>query len=495
MSGANPLPPLAADVESQLRESIRRHGVRTPILIDQHGEIFDGRNRHRIATELDMTCPSASMDAPDDPDERAELLIALNDARRPRTSPEERRVAVERLRQAGMSQRTIAEQIGVSKRTIQKDLAQVDTGIHLDGIADGNGDSDRKLRAQPQGAGRDGKTYPRRRKPRSKIVRPVASPAWARQITGQLRKLSAGVLEAQQWCDSGKRPPPEMFTRLSDARDAATRLARDLNRLLEHDTAGTVREPETEPVVPPRASGPYNPFGNFACAPPTAAPTAAPAWASCVATTPATSSVGAATSGDRTLTSRPVARSSASTRSTAPSTVSGGAHERRIINLRSRTRPASTASVAADSPPCVVDKGSYPTVVPPEPVPGPDPGSIEEAELDVYLRQHAAGTLSPLVTPLAVELPDLPAGASAALRAVYEDFRLVRGIRLAACDDRPVPYGAAWVAARLDLGKLTVVRARQALVDAKVLTYEGELPARGKGNGTRTYLPGKRGAS
>jgi hypothetical protein len=42
-----------------------------------------------------------------------------------------------------------------------------------------------------------------------------------------------------------------------------------------------------------------------------------------------------------------------------------------------------------------------------------------------------------------------------------------------------------------------VVRARQALVDAKVLTYEGELPARGKGNGngTRTYLPGKRGAS
>jgi hypothetical protein len=160
------------------------------------------------------------------------------------------------------------------------------------------------------------------------------------------------------------------------------------------------------------------------------------------------------------------------------------------MSASKRTRPAaSTANAAADSPPFVVDKGSHLALVP-SPVPGPDPGSVEEAELDVYLRQHKAGELSPLLAPLEVVLPDLPAHASSAMRAVRDDFRVVRGIRLAACDERPVPYGAGWVAARLGVCKGTVVTVRKALVGAGVLRYMGDLDARGKGNGTKTYLPG-----
>jgi hypothetical protein len=131
------------------------------------------------------------------------------------------------------------------------------------------------------------------------------------------------------------------------------------------------------------------------------------------------------------------------------------------------------------------------------PSPGPDPvfptGSVEkseEAELDCYLRQYAAGELSPLMTPIEVELPALPPRATAAMRAVADDFTLVLGLRLAGCNDEPVPYGAAWVAKRLGLARPTVSKVRAALERAGVLRFCGELPARGKRNGTRTYLPG-----
>jgi hypothetical protein len=152
----------------------------------------------------------------------------------------------------------------------------------------------------------------------------------------------------------------------------------------------------------------------------------------------------------------------------------------------------STANAAADSPPFIADKGrhlaSVPTPVPESWVLGP--GCVEEAQLDIYLRQHAAGELPELLAPVEVWLPELPAQAPRAMQAVYDDFRLVRGLRLACCESRPVPYGAAWVAARLGIDKATVVRARDALVQLGILRFCGEMEARRKGNGTKTYLPG-----
>lgn len=126
--------------------------------------------------------------------------------------------------------------------------------------------------------------------------------------------------------------------------------------------------------------------------------------------------------------------------------------------------------------------------------PGSSPSADDgrpEAELDAYLRQYADGTLPERLHPLAVCLPPLPSDAPPAMRAVYDDFRLVRGLLLALCDDRPVPYGAGWVAARVGLGKGTVSRARERLVREGILEFVGELPARAKPNGTKTYLPGK----
>jgi predicted ArsR family transcriptional regulator len=63
-------------------------------------------------------------------------------------------------------------------------------------------------------------------------------------------------------------------------------------------------------------------------------------------------------------------------------------------------------------------------------------------------------------------------------------------VRLWESERRAVPYAAGKAARRLGLRKQAVVSALRDLVAAGWLTYEGDDEARGKPNGTRTYLPG-----
>jgi hypothetical protein len=114
--------------------------------------------------------------------------------------------------------------------------------------------------------------------------------------------------------------------------------------------------------------------------------------------------------------------------------------------------------------------------------------SVEDAEVEQLLALHAAGELEP------VEVAFRPIRRSAApvVHAVATDFALVHGLRLWAGDERAVPYGSAWAAERLRRPQTTIRRALRELAPADrsgVLTFEGEMPARGMGNGTRCYLP------
>lgn len=104
------------------------------------------------------------------------------------------------------------------------------------------------------------RTTPTRRKRASKIRRLPASPSWARSVTTRLRGLSKEAQEAQKWIDEGHRPPTELFERLSTARDAATRLARDLDRLLDAAPHPVV---DVEPTLVPRQAA-FDPFGDHA---------------------------------------------------------------------------------------------------------------------------------------------------------------------------------------------------------------------------------------
>jgi hypothetical protein len=106
-----------------------------------------------------------------------------------------------------------------------------------------------------------------------------------------------------------------------------------------------------------------------------------------------------------------------------------------------------------------------------------------EAEVDGLLRMYHEGRIQP--EPVVFPAVDLPETAA----RVRDDFGLIYGLRLAGCDDRAVPYARSWVAARLEVAEVTVWRALRKLVAAGVLVDCGELPARGEGNGTSTFLP------
>jgi Winged helix-turn-helix DNA-binding len=110
----------------------------------------------------------------------------------------------------------------------------------------------------------------------------------------------------------------------------------------------------------------------------------------------------------------------------------------------------------------------------------------EEPEIEQLLALHAAGAIE----PVRIAFPAAPASLSTVARAVLDDFARIRGLRLAAGDDRPVPYGKAWVAARVGWSPRSVWRALRELEAAGLIRFVEELPLRGKGNGTKTYLPG-----
>jgi len=113
-------------------------------------------------------------------------------------------------------------------------------------------------------------------------------------------------------------------------------------------------------------------------------------------------------------------------------------------------------------------------------------GIAQKPELYELLADHEAGRL-----PLAeVRLGELPANATADMRRVADDMRTLMGLRLAAGEDRPLPYATTWAAERLGWGSnhRRASRAIHGLCDAGVVCFAGSLPGRGK-RGTKTYAP------
>jgi hypothetical protein len=79
------------------------------------------------------------------------------------------------------------------------------------------------------------------------------------------------------------------------------------------------------------------------------------------------------------------------------------------------------------------------------------------------------------------------------MKIVAEFYCLVRGLRLYAGDDRPVVFGADWVARKLGLPKMTAWRAIRRLRDAGWFVCAETLPGyRGRSLQGKTfaYLPG-----
>ena len=122
----------------------------------------------------------------------------------------------------------------------------------------------------------------------------------------------------------------------------------------------------------------------------------------------------------------------------------------------------------------------------------PSNTSAESAEVEALLTAHTEGRG---LAPLPVELPSLPQSRSEAMPRVAEFFVLVYGLRLAAGDERPVPFACGWIAQKLGLEKQTAYRLRCQLVEAGVIVKAETMPGRQGSDGqirrgTDCYLPG-----
>ena len=90
--------PKLTDAEvAMLTESIRRDGVKYPVLLRVSGQVIDGHHRRRIAEELGLPCPTVTLDVDDETAER--LAVTLNLARR-QLSPEQKYELIAWLAQA-----------------------------------------------------------------------------------------------------------------------------------------------------------------------------------------------------------------------------------------------------------------------------------------------------------------------------------------------------------------------------------------------------------
>lgn len=152
----------------ELTASITEHGVRVPVTVytsANHGPaIIDGGNRWSICQELGIDCPVNDLGEMKDAEAR-ELAEQLNHCRRHLSPKDWQGMAAKRAnrikrvvekRKEGKSLRVIAEEEGVDKKTIQKDLEEAGGGPSP---PEPESEQPSPPPAPPTVTGRDGKTY------------------------------------------------------------------------------------------------------------------------------------------------------------------------------------------------------------------------------------------------------------------------------------------------------------------------------------------------
>lgn len=156
----NPFPPLSAEQFAQLRDSIKRYGVLVPVIVDQHGDVIDGRNRKQIADELHVKCPEQVQEFADD---FARLACAMTaNWHRRQLTKRQRDALVTRMRvEYKWSDRRIAQVLGVSQPTVSRTKP---------------GDTDESPGTER--TGRDGRHYPSGRATKEEVQARREASAW-----------------------------------------------------------------------------------------------------------------------------------------------------------------------------------------------------------------------------------------------------------------------------------------------------------------------------
>lgn len=138
------LPNLNQDDYDALKESIRTHGQRVPILVSKTGEVIDGSHRLRACQELNVKPWMVELDDVDDPEQLRAIGLTVNVARRQLGQKDKRKVVeAELIRDPKASDRSIAWRTGVSHPTVASvrvelvergKVENLSTRVGLDGV-------------------------------------------------------------------------------------------------------------------------------------------------------------------------------------------------------------------------------------------------------------------------------------------------------------------------------------------------------------------------
>ena len=128
---ADEYPMLTGWVYEKLKADLKENGQINRIALWQC-KILDGRNRYKALMELDIEPVFKEMKFKSDEEARA-WVRSMNDRRRHESldvvkARSERKAKVAELRKEGKSTRAIAEEVGVSQKTIVQDI-QGDTTV------------------------------------------------------------------------------------------------------------------------------------------------------------------------------------------------------------------------------------------------------------------------------------------------------------------------------------------------------------------------------
>lgn len=145
------MPALSASDYLALKNSIAANGVLVAVELDRDGHVIDGHHRVRACQELGIKDFPRVVQAGLTAKECRERALILNLTRR-QLSRSQRAQAVAKLKGLGWSNRRIAEATGASEATVRRDVK----GASID--------------ARGRVTGKDGKTYPSKRRPTSIAV-------------------------------------------------------------------------------------------------------------------------------------------------------------------------------------------------------------------------------------------------------------------------------------------------------------------------------------
>ena len=186
-----------------LKADIAQHGVLVPVEMDETGNILDGHHRVQAWQELrdeGVTLPDYPRMVRSGMTEEAKRNHArrLNVMRR-QLSREQRDEVMRAMRADGMSQRQIAQAVGVSQKTVSNALTC-------------SGDENS---SPEQVIGADGKSYPAERnlvEQRNEIIRAMRADGMNLRQIAKAVEVSLGTVSSVLACSGGEFSPSEQVT-------------------------------------------------------------------------------------------------------------------------------------------------------------------------------------------------------------------------------------------------------------------------------------------